>query len=186
MMGSKISYDEIMRQVDLRRRELINDAAVTLEQANERIRQLERLNKQLAAEIDKQRPIVDAAFNWYNGAANWSEVLAAACAAYEAAKEGWGMSTLSEVEKQQLTREAAADKWIRDSDPCPPREAFLAGWDAARLTEDYYTLAEVRLRADLTITEYGSYAARLHGIADLIDKKRPELKPTTLNGDANG
>lgn len=46
------------------------------------------------------------------------------------------------------------------------------------LTEDYYTLAEVRLAADLSIVEYGSCNQRLQTIVDLIDKKRPELKPT--------
>lgn len=43
--------------------------------------------------------------------------------------------------------------------------------------EDYYTLAEIRLIADAAILDYGSYGQRLHSIADLIDRKRPELKP---------
>lgn len=93
-MGGEISYDEIMRQVDLRRRELINDAAVTLEQANERIRQLEHLNATLAAEIDLQRPVITAVhgyresdqYGWDNRVT--LQVVRDAYRAYEAAKEG--------------------------------------------------------------------------------------------------
>lgn len=83
-------------------------------------------------------------------------------------------------------RKTAADKYdsewpLRTTLGNLAREGFLAGWDAAleRPTEDYYTLAEVRLAVDLSITEYGSADARLQGIADLIDKKRPELKPVS-------
>lgn len=51
-----------------------------------RIRALENLNAQLAAEIDRMRPVVEAAQAWYNGTANWSATLAEACAAYEASQ----------------------------------------------------------------------------------------------------
>jgi len=101
---------------------------------------------------------------------------------------------LTENEKQVLAREIAADKYdqewpLRTTMGNIGREGFLAGWDAALeqvksqqpLTEDYYTLAEIRLAADTSIVEYGSSEARLAGIAELIDKKRPELKPSGQN-----
>src|SRR5690242_16599991 len=101
---------------------------------------------------------------------------------------------LTESEKQVLAREIAADKYdqawpLRTTTGNIGREGFLGGWDAAMeqvksqqlLTEDYYTLAEIRLTADTGIIEYGSNEARLAGIAELIDKKRPELKPNGQN-----
>lgn len=48
------------------------------------------------------------------------------------------------------------------------------------LTEDYYTLAEIRLAVDLDILEYGSCNQRLTAIRHLIDRKRPELKPNQI------
>ena len=97
---------------------------------------------------------------------------------------------LTDNERALLAREVAADdydrQWpLRTTLGNTAREGFCAGWDAAMeyvkqqspLTEDYYTLAEVRLVTDMTIVEYGSCDARLAGIAELIDKKRPELKP---------
>lgn len=79
------------------------------------------------------------------------------------------MSTISEQEYRQ--RIAVLEKL---------NATLAAEVDRMRnetLTEDYYTLAEVRLAADFSIVEYGSCEARLQGIANLIDKKRPELNP---------
>lgn len=52
-----------------------------------RIHQLEKQCAVLAAEVDRTRPIVDAARSWYNGASGWSVILAEAVADYETAKE---------------------------------------------------------------------------------------------------
>lgn len=49
-----------------------------------------------------------------------------------------------------------------------------------RLTEDYYTLAEIRLIVDTRIDEYGDDGERLSTIRSLIDLKRPELQPSIL------
>lgn len=54
-----------------------------------------------------------------------------------------------------------------------------------RLTEDYYTLAEIRLMVDMRIDEYGDGNERLTAIRNLIDRKRPELVPTGLVVDCN-
>lgn len=50
------------------------------------------------------------------------------------------------------------------------------------LTEDYYTLAEIRLIAGPECAvEYGwDESERLQRIAGIIDSKRPELRPTPL------
>lgn len=54
------------------------------------------------------------------------------------------------------------------------------------LTDDYLTLAEIRLAVDLRIVEYGNYEARLTSIRDLIDRKRPELNPTIIQTNPKG
>lgn len=84
-------------------------------------------------------------------------------------------------EPEQLNGERfdAYNRYLQTRRTVDSGSAFAAGWEAAkkRLTEDYYTLAEVRLAADLNIVEYGSCNQRLRTIVDLIDKKRPELDP---------
>jgi hypothetical protein len=51
-------------------------------------------------------------------------------------------------------------------------------------TEDYYTLAEIRLICEWAVTEYGDDPKwRLDQIASLIDRKRPELRPLELTGE---
>ena len=93
---------------------------------------------------------------------------------------------LTPTDRQLLAREVAADGFYCDENSTP-HSIFCAGWNAAmewvkqqpeQLGEDYYILAEVRLAADMAITEYGTPTARLHSIADLIDKKQLELKPS--------
>jgi hypothetical protein len=98
---------------------------------------------------------------------------------------------LSDNDRALLAHEVAADEHDKQwpfvtSYGELPRESFVRGWDAAmeyvekqrqNPTEDYYTLAETRLIADCGIIEYGSLNQRLISIAELIDRKRPELKP---------
>lgn len=78
-MGGTISQEELESWMAGQE----HKARQALEQ---RILQLEKLNATLAAEIDRQRPVVGAAQGWYNGARNWSIALAEAVMIYEASK----------------------------------------------------------------------------------------------------
>jgi hypothetical protein len=48
-----------------------------------RIHQLEALNATLAAQVDRQAKVVEAAQYWYNNGRDWSTRLAGAVATYE-------------------------------------------------------------------------------------------------------
>ena len=52
-------------------------------QLRQRVGQLERLNTSLAAQVDRMRPVVDAALYWYGGGAGWSGRLAETLCTYE-------------------------------------------------------------------------------------------------------
>lgn len=62
-------------------------SALAYDNAIKRIQELEKLNASLAAEVDRQRPVVEAAQAWYHGAQNWLVRLARAVADYEAEKD---------------------------------------------------------------------------------------------------
>lgn len=62
-------------------------SALTYNDAIKRIQELEKLNTALAAEVDRQRPVIEAAQAWYHGAQSWLVRLARAVADYEAEKD---------------------------------------------------------------------------------------------------
>jgi len=91
------------------------------------------------------------------------------------------VKTSGEWKKYSLA-ESDNDELLEAIDDYEAQMAALEKGEATRerLTEDYYTLAEVRLAADIRIAEYGSLNQRLTTIAETIDRKRPELKPVAL------
>jgi hypothetical protein len=78
-MTTKQYHQHIMVQTD--------DGAKhdTLYQAHQRIQQLEKFNAKLAAQIDRQAKVVDAALHWYNGKSGWSVRLSEAVCTYKQA-----------------------------------------------------------------------------------------------------
>lgn len=61
---------------------------IEITKRDQRIRQLERLNATLSAEIDRMRPVVEVAQGWaHGGASKWLPLLAMEIVNYEQASQ---------------------------------------------------------------------------------------------------